>query len=88
MYILIYKVYQEYLSRICDNRLPYTFKMLKNEEMGAGAQPERDSGGKSGLYHKFLNTFFNVCVKPDASFYFFRKYFNNCNFFLAKLYIL
>ena len=55
--------------------------MLKNEEMGAGAQPERDSGGKSGLYHKFLNTFFNVCVKPDASFYFFRKYFNNCNFF-------
>ena len=46
MYILIYKVYQEYLSRICDNRLPYTFKMLKNEEMGAGAQPERDSGGE------------------------------------------
>ena len=45
IYILIYYVYQEYISRKCDNRLPYTFEMLKNEEMGARAQPERDSGG-------------------------------------------
>ena len=28
------------------NRLPYTFNMLKNEEVGAGVQPEGESVGE------------------------------------------
>ena len=33
------------LSGICDDWLPYTFNRLKNEEVGAGLQPERESVG-------------------------------------------
>ena len=51
---LIYQVYEKCIfwytrfikNMAVYNRLPYTFNMLKNDGVGAGAQPEGESGGE------------------------------------------